>query len=185
MIRTIRGTIIHHLAQGIVVEVSGIGYFVTVPSRSVQPVGTEVRYFIYHHIREDGQALFGFPTIEELSTFEALLTVPSIGPKLAMTVLGAATPDEISRAVATDNVSFFKSLPGVGGKSAAKIIVELKGKLTGEALTSVPPTDSNLIDALTVLGYAPRDVHDILKSVPSDLDLAGQVNWALKELGQR
>jgi len=144
-----------------------------------------VQYFTYHHIREDGQALYGFGTIEDLETFEALLTVPSIGPKLAMTILSAATPAEISIAVASDNIDYFKSLPGVGGKSAAKIIVELKGKFTGDSSVSIPSSATGLLDALTALGYAPRDLGEVLKSVPSDLDLSGQVSWSLKLLGQR
>lgn len=185
MIRTISGIAQYILPEGIVVQAGGVGYLVTVPIRVTPRLGERVDLFTYHHIREDGQALFGFTTLEELNVFESLLTVPSIGPKLAMTILSAATPEEISSAVATDNVGFFKSLSGVGGKSAAKIIVELKGKLTGESFVGVPSADTSLLDALTALGYRPTDLQNILKSVPSDLDLAGQVNWSLKTLGSR
>lgn len=182
MIRTIRGTVTHRLPQGVVIEVGGLGYLVSVPIRSIPTVGTDIALFTYHHIREDIQALYGFLSIDELNTFEALLTVPSIGPKLAMTILGAATPGDISTAVVTDNVGFFKSLPGVGGKSAAKIIVELRGKLGGSSVVSVPSAGADLIDALVALGYRPADLQSILKVVPAGLNLSQQVAWSLRQL---
>lgn len=185
MIKTIRGKTTHQLQPGIVVEVSGLGYLVIVPIRSVPNIGAEVFFYTYHHIREDNQALFGFETLAELEVFEALLTVPSIGPKLAMTIMSAATPDDISSAVATDNVGFFKSLPGVGGKSAAKIIVELKDKLTSGGLTSIPSAGTQLADALVSLGYSPQEVQAVLREAPTDLSINDQVSWSLKWLAKR
>ena len=81
MIRTISGTVTHHLQDGIVVSVSGVGYLVAVPARSVPRVGEQVELFTFHYIREDLQALYGFGSVAELQMFQALLTVPSIGPK--------------------------------------------------------------------------------------------------------
>lgn len=185
MIRSIRGTVSHCLSQALIVEVSGIGYFVTVPIRSIPAVGAAVYFFTYHHIREDSQALFGFESLEELGVFESLLTVPSIGPKLAMTIMSSATPDEISSAVANDNIGFFKSLPGVGGKSAAKIIVELKDKLSSGSLGSIPSAGTELADALTSLGYAPTEIQAVLKEAPTDQPIGEQVSWSLKWLAKR
>lgn len=185
MIRTITGTAQHLFPDGVVVDVGGVGYLVAVPARSAPRIGDAVSYMTYHHIREDGQALYGFTTSAELATFQLLITVPSIGPKLAMAILAVATPSDIASAVDTDNIGFFSSLPGVGKKSAAKIIVELKGKITASREVSVPGVGVELVDALTTLGYAPSEIQGVLARLPREhTTIQAQVTWALRELSQ-
>lgn len=185
MIRTVSGSVTYLGPQQVVVEAHGVGYLVMIADRSMKPVGSEVRFFTYHHMREDGQSLYGFDTMEELELFEQLITVPSIGPKLAMAILSVATPSEVRSAVGGDNAGFFQAIPGVGKKSALKIIIELKGKLTGQAGAAVPTGGLALADALAGLGYAPAEIQHVIGRVPADLTDEAQVSWALRELAQR
>lgn len=185
MIRTIAGTVTLKDPQGIVIETGGIGYLVSVPNRSVRELGKQVRLVTYHHIKEDGQALYGFETTGELSLFEQLITVSSIGPKLALSILSVATPDDIVAAVSTDNVGFFQAISGIGKKSALKIIIELKGKLTGEASSAIPSGGLLLADALAGLGYGTPEIQHVLQRVPTGLGDEEQVAWALRELATR
>lgn len=185
MIRTLAGTVTHLMPDGLVVHVGGVGYLVAVPLRSIPSLGESVEFFTYHLVREDEQALYGFATLDELSLFKALLTVPSIGPKSALAILSAASPTDIVRAVETDNLGFFQALPGLGKKSAAKIIVELKGKVTASGMVTIPNSQSDLLEALVTLGYRPSEVQALLGHVPADLEsIQAQVTWALKQLGQ-
>lgn len=185
MIRTLSGTITHLMSDGIVVNVGGVGYLVSVTPRSMSQIGTTADLFTYHHIREDDQALYGFSALEELQLFRELLTVPSIGPKLALAILSAAAPADILAAIEQDNLSFFQSLSGVGKKSAAKIIVELKGKLTGTRLTAIPQGRDELVSALTQLGYRSDEIQPIIQALPADLeDTQSQLTWSLKQLAR-
>lgn len=185
MIRSIRGTCIHVLATGCILDVNGIGYLALVPPRSIGRANEEKQYFTHHHVREDDEALYGFETMDELELFESLLTVPSIGPKLALAILSAATPNEIRSAVDGDNIGFFQSLPGVGKKSAAKIIVELKGKITASRETTIPGGGSELVEALIALGYVPSEIQRVIGKLPTEYtDVQSQVTWALRELGR-
>ncbi|MBI4032780.1 Holliday junction branch migration protein RuvA [Candidatus Berkelbacteria bacterium] len=185
MIRTLTGTVSHLMPDGLVVNVGGVGYLVAVPPRSIPHVGESIELFTYHHVREDELALYGFTTVGELQLFRELLTVPSIGPKMALAILSTAAPNDILSAIETDNLGFFQSLPGVGKKSAAKIIVELKGKLTANRETTIPSGGSELVEALMALGYRPDEVQAIVNQVPPDVrDTEAQVAWALRELGQ-
>ncbi len=183
MIRLLRGQLVSQRGSATVIDVQGVGYEVFVPTRTVLHVG-RVDLWIHHHFWQDGQALYGFEVGEELQIFEHLLTVPSVGPKLALAILSAAAPGEIRQAVETDNVGFFQALPGVGKKSAAKIIVELKGKLSGGEVV-LPTGGSQLHAALQSLGYSDNEVLPVLKRIPGELtDTEAQVSWALRELGK-
>lgn len=185
MIRTIKGTVTHHQKDGVVVEAGGIGYLVNVPSRTWPSLGSEVFYFTFHLIREGEQALYGFSSQEELNIFNTLLSVNSIGPKLALGIISNASPAEINSAVQAENVTFFASLPGIGKKSATKIIVELKDKITNIPLSGIPNQSTELYDALTALGFSREEISGTVKSVPENLQtLDDKVRWALSSLGR-
>lgn len=185
MIRTIAGTITQIDLQQLVVETAGIGYLVLVTKRTAGQLGGQVRLFTHHHIKEDGQALYGFETMFELQLFEQLISVSSIGPKLAMSILSVAKPEDIISAVSTDNVGFFQAISGIGKKSALKIIIELKGKLTGESSSVMPSGGLLLADALASLGYATIEIQQVIQRVPIGLGDEAQVAWALRELATR
>jgi Holliday junction DNA helicase RuvA len=184
MIRTLTGEITYLTSDGIVIDVAGVGYQVLVPNRSIPSVGDQKMYFIYHHVREDNVSLYGFETQDELDIFMSLITVNSIGPKLALVILNSATPAEIRQAVDGNNIGYFQSLPGVGKKSAAKIIVELKGKLSNTEIV-IPAAGEELMLALKSLGYEQSEIMQVIKKLPSEItDSDLQVAWALKELGR-
>jgi Holliday junction DNA helicase RuvA len=185
MIRTIAGIVTQEDVRGLVVETAGIGYLVSVTKRTKGQLGEQIRLFTYHHIKEDGQALFGFESMGELQLFEQLISVSSIGPKLAMSILSVAKPEDIITAVSTDNVGFFQAISGIGKKSALKIIIELKGKLTGESSSGLPSGGLLLADALTSLGYATTEIQQVIQRVPTGLSDEEQVAWALRELATR
>ena len=181
MIRSLTGTVTHSIPGGIILEVGGVGYLVAVPVRSVPAVGAATTLCIHHHIREQDQSLYGFASLDELAAFEQLLNVPSIGPKSALAILSIATPADLERAIEADDVGFFSSVPGIGKKSAAKIIVELKGKLAPAESTGA----SELREALTGLGYAPRDIDPLIRSVPSTItETTEQIRWILGQLSR-
>lgn len=181
MIRTLTGTITYVLSQGVIIDVQGVGYLVTVPTRLAPAIGSTVTVWTHHHVREQEQSLYGFASPSELAAFEQLLAVPSIGPKSALAILSTATTAELDRAIAVDDLSFFASVPGIGKKTAAKIIVELKGKLAvgGEG------GSSELRSALEGLGYSLRDVEPLLRRLPEALvETPAQLSWLLRELGR-
>lgn len=184
MIRTLRATITYHVAGGVIADVHGVGYLVSVPIRSLPRVGDEVLLFIHHHIRDVSQDLYGFQTMEELALFERLLDVPSIGPKSALSILSVANAADIARAIEAEDTSFFKSISGVGNKSALKIIVELKGKLAPSTDT-LPSHQRELADALRSLGYRDDAIGETVRNLPPDItSTQAALTWALKQLGQ-
>lgn len=182
MIRSLTGTIAHQLPTGVIVDVAGVGYLVAVPLRVNPTLHSVVTLFTHHHVREQEQSLYGFLTLDELAAFESLLAVSGIGPKSALAILSIASADQLTKALETDDVSFFASIPGSGKKTAAKIIVELKGKLAPASTSG----STELRDALAALGYGPRDLGPLLQVLPPELtETRLQLNWILRQLGQR
>ncbi|MBW5447887.1 Holliday junction branch migration protein RuvA [Cohnella sp. CFH 77786] len=130
MIDFLRGRVAHLETEYVVLDVHGVGYRVFTPnpyglSRTEEPV----QLFIHHHVREDAIQLFGFPTREEQSLFRKLLDVSGIGPKVALGVLAGGRPDTIAAAIQQENVNFLTKLPGIGRKTAQRMILDLKDKL--------------------------------------------------------
>ena len=186
MIRTISGKVTYHTAKGVIVDVHDVGYLVAVPLRNLPQSGEQVTLFIHHHVREDAQTLYGFNTLQELELFERLIDVSSIGPKSALGILSVATADEIAQAVETGDETFFTRVPGLGKKSALKILIELKGKLVISDSLIFNDSRRELIEALEMLGYQSKDVEPIIRDLPTDLkDTQSQLTWILKSLTKR
>ncbi len=190
-----------------VVDANGVGYKLTItqttyatmpPHRSVQepPV---VRLYTYMAVREDGIELFGFATEEELSSFKLLITVSGVGPKAAIAILSLLTPNKLALAICTEDKKSISQASGVGPKTAARIILELKDKMKKEnfvsdgdsdALDNVSPDrlgNSNKLsdaqDALTVLGYSRNEAITALKGIDTEnLDVDDIIRLALKKL---
>lgn len=163
----------------IVVDVSGVGYEVVVSARQAAllgPVGSEVGLAIYTHVREGAITLFGFADRAERRMFELLIAAHGIGPALALAILGVHPPEQLAQAVASGDVDALVLVPGVGRKTAQRLIVELAGRLGGlETLPgSAPATDgtrsprSEVRDALAALGYAPDEVRAALGHLPRE-----------------
>ena len=156
MIAHLRGTLLEKHPNQVIVDSGGVGYDVTVPISTFSAMpgeGAEVRLRIHTHVREDQIALYGFLTQEEKSLFEKLISVSGIGPKLAVTVLsGLATPDLIA-AIRNSQVEQLVRIPGVGKKTAERMVLELRDKLEGIGLAAVASADKS-----TMLGSLERDV---------------------------
>ena len=192
MIASIEGTLRAVGKGSVVVEVGGIGLRVHVPDSFVAqcgPAGRTVALRTHLHVREDELTLYGCATDDELGLFELLLTVSGIGPKVALAVLSSLSPDQIRQAIATEQGSVLSSVPGIGAKTAEKIIFNLKDKVRAPAVGVVPvprisEVDSEVIAALTSLGYSVVEAQTALQHVPPDVDeVAERLRAALAYLG--
>ena len=197
MIGSVRGTLLERWPHGeVLVEVAGLGYRVQVtPSTAVaigEP-GSEVFLHTHHHRREDAETLFGFPTADERVVFEALISAHGVGPSLAMAILSVHAPAALVRVLADEDVAALCLVPGVGKKTAARLLIELASKLDlpGLDLGAVPGRSAagggvsaigDVRDALANLGYATTEVDDVLRDLPADTDAPELLRLALQRL---
>lgn len=188
MIASIIGTLFSRRDSSIVVMVGGIGLEVFVPTttyNAVPDIGQPVELFTYLAVREDSLKLYGFLQEEEREIFELLLTVQGIGPRLALAVLSTLSPELLANAIQRDDADVISHVPGVGKKTAQKIVLELKGKLLPESmpagLAAVSRLDTEVIAALTALGYSIVEAQAALQSIPRDTpdDIEERVRLAL------
>jgi Holliday junction DNA helicase RuvA len=177
MIARLRGRISGRAGSGLIVDVNGVGYHVNA-TPSVQRLGDgEVTIEIHTVVREDALQLFGFATSDERELFELLLGVSGVGPKVALAILSGSTPAELRRAIARDDVKRFQAIPGIGLKTAQRVVLELKA-----AVADIPTesTDFAARDALVELGWTLVDADQVLADVDSSLPVAEQVRAALR-----
>ncbi len=160
MIAHLRGKLFSKHPNQAVVEAAGVGYEVniTIPTFSGLPnLGSEVSLFIHTHVREDTLSLFGFLRAEEKQLFERLLSVSGIGPKLAITILSGMAADAMVAAIKGNNVAALTRIPGIGKKTAERMVLELRDKLDSfgatETVTAASPVEDDVISALVNLGY--------------------------------
>ena len=178
MIRRIRGTVWERGEESIIVNVGGVGLQVDVPSTVLAQLdgsGRSVELFTHFHVRENDLSLYGFLTKEELRVFEQLLGVSGVGPKVAMSLLSTVSPDVLRQAVAQDQPSLLTRVPGIGKKTAAAIVFNLKDKLELPELAGAPPSgdvDADVIEALTGLGFSLVEAQAAVQQLPQDEDLS-------------
>ena len=193
MIGSLRGTVLERLPDGgVLLEVNGVGYLVTVSNRVLAELepGTSVFLYTHHHIREDAQTLFGFTSRDDRATFQALIATHRIGPALAMAILATHPPAALYDVVADNDVAAMALVPGVGKKTAERLIVELRDRLSvpvldgGDGAGTVSAV-ADVRDALAGLGYGTDEIRDVLRELPSDADSATLLRDALKTLGAR
>ena len=183
-----------------VVDCGGVGYQVTISANTANALsgslGQKVKLFTYLAVREDGVELFGFRTREELSCFKLLITVSGVGPKAALSILSVMTPDRFSFAVCTEDAKALAKAPGIGAKTAARIVLELKDKISKDTVSGIGANMnapvaavgkqesgklSEAVDALTVLGYSRSESLDALKHLDlTSLSLEQVITAALK-----
>lgn len=195
MIGTIRGELVNRDADEVIVEVAGIGYRVTVGpavSASLGEVGSQIFLHIHHHIREDDQHLYGFSTHDERLLFETLLSAHGVGPSLALAIMSVHGPDGLRAAVASEDVAALCLVPGVGKKTAQRLIVELSSRLdTPTASRSMglaggqSPGRGDVRDALVALGYSDDEIARALANVSADDDSASHLRAALAHLAEK
>ena len=194
MIGSLRGTLLDRSLDGdVLIEVAGVGYRVTVAptaSPAVGEIGDDVFLWVHHHIREDAQTLYGFATREERVCFEALLGAHGVGPALALAILSVHGPGALREVIATQDVSALCLVPGVGNKTAARLLVELQSRLDlpdidltpspGAVVTSSARRD--VTEALAGLGYGPDEVRRVVDDLPTDGEPADLLREALRRL---
>jgi holliday junction DNA helicase RuvA len=194
VIASVRGSLLDRTPVGeVVVEAGGVGYRVIVApttAASLGEVGDDVFLHVHHHIREDAQALYGFPTREERVCFEALLGAHGVGPALALAILSVHDPVALRQLIAHEDLGALCLVPGVGKKTAARLLVELRSRLDLPELDQVPSADgeapspspvADVRDALVGLGY---DLEEI-RTATADLPAEGDPGLLLKEALQR
>ncbi len=181
MIGSLRGVLQERLEDGqVLVEVAGVGYRVTVTpttSVSVGEVGQEIFLHIHHHFRESDQTLFGFLSKQERRCFETLLSAHGVGPSLALAVLGVHGPNELVRLIAEEDVSSLCLVPGIGKKTASRLLIELKDSLDISAELDAVNTGTGadrrsamveVQEALGGLGYSLEEIRPVLADLAGD-----------------
>ena len=197
MISYIKGKLDSKNIDNIIVDVGGIGYKIFMSITSIDRVGeigNDVKIYTYMRVREDDISLYGFCTNEELKMFEQLLGVSGVGAKSALTILSNISPSSFALAIISDDIATLKSLPGIGAKSAQRMILELKDKMkTQDAIEiqSIPTKvivkndkTKDAIEALQVLGYARKDIETVISNIDvNTLSVEEVIKQALKYLG--
>ena len=198
MIGSLRGTLLDRGPDGeLLIEINGVGHRVQVtPSTSVTigELDGEVFVHTHHSVREDSETLYGFSTIDERRIFESLISAHGVGPALGLAILSVHGPDALRMAVADDDVTALCLVPGVGKKTAARLLIELKSKLDlpdgpvitlredGTASESRGGVRADLRAALDGLGYGADEIHAVLADLPSDGETADLLKEALQRL---
>ena len=198
MIASLRGTLVERGDGFVVVEAAGVGYLVHVTTGtivSLPETGAEVRLHTRHVVREDAQLLFGFAERDELRLFDLLIAVNGVGPRIALAVLSGLSPAHFARAVRDENLAAITAVPGVGRKTAERLVVELRDKLAFVPVTAAGPTGAadagtagargrkprvlerserfdDAVAALVTLGHPPAQAADVVRRVSEDADEA-------------
>jgi len=188
MIAYIQGKVKNINEKSIIILVNGLGYEVFVLSRIASSVtkNQEIELSCVHVIKENAQELYGFATDREKAIFNLLLTISGVGPKSALNILNAATPDEITLAVINQDAVVLEKVSGIGKKTAARIVLELKNKLaTGISEEMFGKShDMEAIEALEALGYQINEVRDILRGIDNNLSAEEKVKAVLQNMGR-
>ena len=202
MIYHVNGTLEYCEVGFCVIDCNGVGYKLTVSDNTFSEicshVGENQKLLTYLQVREDGVELFGFKTADELASFKLLITVSGVGPKAAMAILSLLTPDKLSMAIVNEDVKTISRASGVGAKTAARVVLELRDKVSKQYFTSSPaiPTAtssakpsakgkgnlSEALDALIVLGYTRAEAQKALTGIDPTLDVEKIIPLALAKL---
>ncbi len=193
MIGSLRGALLSRPGPGeVIVEVGGVGYRVSVPASvlaSLGGLGSDVFLHVHTHVREDAIVLFGFAHADERRCFEALLGAHGVGPSLALSILSSMSPAALSTAVLEDDLDALCLVPGVGKKTAARLMLELKARLDLPTLGGATDDGTGsprgeVRAALVGLGYGPDEIRDVLDSVDDEGTVEEMVRSALRELAR-
>jgi Holliday junction DNA helicase RuvA len=198
MIGSLRGTLTERSTDEVLIEVAGVGYRVTVsPTTSVTlgELGDAVFVHVHHHFREDQQTLYGFATREECICFEAVISAHGVGPALGLAILSVHDPVALQHILATDDLDALCLVPGIGKKTATRLLLELKSKLQlgdvdlravqGAAGPAARTDLDDVREALAGLGYSNDEIHRAVAALPTDGDVSAMLKAALQSLASR
>lgn len=191
MIAHVVGKVAEKFSNSVIVDVQGVGYEVQTALGDYEQalLGEEVKFYTYHHIREQSQDLFGFSSLAAKKLFELLITVQGVGPKAALAILSLADSEVVRNAIANEDAAFVTKASGVGKKTAERVVVDLKDKVgmplryDNNTLTGNAPIMSHAdeaLEALMALGYNLADASKALEGVSTELSTAERVTQALK-----
>jgi Holliday junction DNA helicase RuvA len=188
MIGRLIGTLAEKSPPQLLIDVNGVGYEVDVPMSSfynLPGLGERVTLLTHFIVREDAQILFGFLTHDERQAFRQLIKITGVGPRMALSLLSGLSVGELAQAVARQETGRLVKVPGIGKKTAERLLLELKGKL-GDALvapaTVASDAQADILQALVALGYSDREAAAALKSLPADASVSEGIKLALKSL---
>ena len=182
MIARLRGRVVARTQAGIVVDVGGVGYLLhATPSAVRKSDGAdEVTLQTHLHVREDALQLYGFAEAAERELFVQLLSVNGVGPKVALAIVSGSTPAELTRAIAREDAKRFEAIPGIGRKTAQRVVLELKEKLAAAADAPATRHDFTARDALVELGWSVVDAERALAEIDEELPVEERVRQALR-----
>jgi holliday junction DNA helicase RuvA len=185
VIAQLRGKPVRRGSEGLVLDVGGVGYLLQATPRALaQARGSkEVTVETYLHVREDALQLYGFADPAERELFEQLLSVSGVGPKVALAIVSGSTPPELRKAIAREDTARFEAIPGIGRKTAQRVVLELKGSLAVEAVEPSDDADGHVVarDALVELGYTVVDAESVLAAIDPGLPPEERVRQALRQ----
>ncbi len=193
MIAAIKGKLVGRMADSLLVDVGALVLQVHTSGTTINEAGepgAEIRLHTYLHVREDQIALYGFATTEELALFNLLLNVSGIGPRVAANILGATRPEPLLNAIANEDVTFLSRLPGIGKKTAARIILDLRGKLAaiggGQGTVGAGSVDGEVVEALQALGYTVAEANAAVTRLPRNpnASVEERIVAALQAIGE-
>jgi Holliday junction DNA helicase RuvA len=188
MIAHVHGVVAEKILNSVIVDVHGVGYEVQVAAGDFDALvlGEPVKFYTYHHIREQSQDLFGFSSLAAKKLFELLITVQGVGPKAALSILSVGDSEQVRNAIANSDSAFVSKASGVGKKIAERVVVDLSDKVglatmitSSSSIPSVAVGDEAL-EALMALGYTLADASTALEHVPADIPTAERVTQALR-----
>lgn len=194
MIGRLTGTLLEKHPPQVLVDVQGVGYEVDVPMSTfynLPATGQPVTLLTHFSVREDAQQLFGFLTAKEREAFRLLIRITGVGPKLALAVLSGLSVDELAQAVTLQEAGRLTRIPGIGKKTAERLLLELKGKLADALPTGpgvLPATagvQADALNALIALGYSDKEALPVVKQLPEGLALEEAIRQALKLLAKK
>ena len=180
MFEYIKGTITNQIANYIVVDNNGIGYKLYTPNPYKFKEGIETTVYVYNHVREEENTLYGFINEEERDLFLRLIDVKGLGPKMAIVILASTSVNGLIDAIDRENILYLKKIPKVGEKLARQIILDLKGKLV--LSENKDTTTDELTLALESLGYKSTDIKNVIGKIDNTLNIEAQIKEALKLL---
>jgi holliday junction DNA helicase RuvA len=190
MIGRLTGILAEKSPPRLLVEVNGVGYELDVPMSTfynLPALGERITLLTHFVVREDAQLLYGFLTHDERATFRELVKISGVGPRTALSILSGLSVAELAQAIALQETGRLVKVPGIGKKTAERLLLELKGKL-GDALaapaTVASGAQADILQALVALGYSDREAAAALKSLPAELGVSEGIKLALKALAR-
>lgn len=191
MIGRLHGKLIEKTPPQVLVDVGGVGYEVDVPMATfcnLPAEGSEITLLTHFIVREDAQLLYGFATAAERQTFRALIRISGVGPRIALAVLSGMSTQDLADAVEQGNATLLTRVPGIGKKTADRLVLELKGKLAGNAFApaggAASAAQADILSALMALGYSEREAQASVRALPAEVTVSEGIRLALKALAR-